>query len=59
MEGQPSRQYYTVKEFAELTLTSKITVYRHIWDRTLPHIKIGNTIRIPASALDILDGGVA
>lgn len=43
-ENKPT--YLTVKEVSQLLRLSKMTIYREIKDRNLPHIIVGKSIRI-------------
>lgn len=45
-----SEELLTVNEFAEKAKINIETVYRRIKD--IPHVRIGRTIRIPASVLE-------
>lgn len=47
---ESTRELLTVHEFAERAKMKAKTVYRNI-DR-IPHVRIGATVRIPASALE-------
>jgi excisionase family DNA binding protein len=45
----------TVREFAARAGLSTCTVRRHIADGTIPHTRVGASIRVPASALQVTD----
>jgi excisionase family DNA binding protein len=47
----------TVREFAARAGLSTCTVRRHIADGTIPHTRVGASIRVPASALRPADPG--
>ena len=48
---QPAPALLTVREFAERAGLSECSIRRHISDGTLPSVRMGGAIRIPASAL--------
>ena len=39
------KQYYNVKEIAELLGISEKTVRKYVWKRTIPYLKIGGHVR--------------
>lgn len=45
----PLKKYYRPDEVAKILQVSIRTAYRRIGDRTIPSVKIGSTIRIPAA----------
>lgn len=49
-------QFYTVAEVAELTRGSKMTVYRMVHAGELPAVRVGNSYRVPKSAVEQLIG---
>ena len=52
-------EYLTVAEVSHRFRVSVPTIYRRCADGTLPHIRIGEVIRIPASQLErLFDPGV-
>lgn len=51
-------QFFTVAEVAELTRVSRMTVYRMVHAGDLPAVRVGNSYRVPKSAVDnLLSGG--
>ncbi|MFY9263378.1 MAG: helix-turn-helix domain-containing protein [Actinomycetaceae bacterium] len=53
-------QFYTVAEVAEMTRVSRMTVYRMVHAGDLPAVRVGNSYRVPKSAIDqLLSGGVS
>lgn len=52
-------QFYTVAEVAELTRVSRMTVYRMVHSGELPAVRVGNSYRVPKSAVEnLLSGGM-
>lgn len=49
-------EFLTVAEVASKFRVKERTVYRWIEDGHLAHVKIGGTVRIPASAVPTVDG---
>lgn len=49
-------QFFTVAEVAELTRVSRMTVYRMVHSGDLPAVRVGNSYRVPKSAVDELLG---
>lgn len=47
-------QFFTVAEVAELTRVSRMTVYRMVHSGDLPAVRVGNSYRVPKSALEQL-----
>lgn len=45
-------EYVGVQEIAQRFGVSKMTVYRLIEKRTLPHLKIGGLLRVPRAAVE-------
>ena len=54
--GEAVREWLTVREFLERYKgkISRNTVYSRIEDKTLPSIKLGRKILLPADALDLI-----
>ena len=52
--AEPSEKYLTVAEVSHRFRVSGPTIYRRCADGTLPHIRIGEVIRIPTSQLERL-----
>lgn len=52
-------QFYTVAEVAEMTRVSRMTVYRMVHSGELPAVRVGNSYRVPRSALEQLLGGAS
>ncbi|MDP9806668.1 excisionase family DNA binding protein [Trueperella bonasi] len=50
-------QFFTVAEVAEMTRVSRMTVYRMVHSGELPAVRVGNSYRVPKSAVDSLLGG--
>ena len=48
---------YTVSEVAETMRLSRMSVYRLIHAGTLPSLKVGNSFRVTAAALDLFLAG--
>ena len=48
------RLAYTVPEAAEALGISTSTMWRRVWDGGIESVKIGNSVRIPAHALQAL-----
>ena len=46
--GIEPRRLLTVREVASVLSVSAATIYKLIATRTLPHVRIGNAIRVPA-----------
>jgi excisionase family DNA binding protein len=42
---KPRKQYYNVKEIAELLDISEKTVRKYVWLKTIPYLKIGGHVR--------------
>ena len=51
-------QFFTVAEVADLTRVSRMTVYRMVHAGDLPAVRVGNSYRVPKSAVDQLLGQV-
>ncbi len=51
-------QFYTVAEVADLTRVSRMTVYRMVHAGELPAVRVGNSYRVPKSAVEQLLGQV-
>ncbi|MDP9800576.1 excisionase family DNA binding protein [Arcanobacterium wilhelmae] len=49
-------QFFTVAEVAEVTRVSRMTVYRMVHSGELPAVRVGNSYRVPRSALEQLIG---
>lgn len=47
-------QFMTVAEVAELARVSRMTVYRMVHSGDLPAVRVGNSYRVPAEAVDEL-----
>ncbi len=43
---------YTIKDVIEILKISQATVYRMMYSGKLPRVKIGKSVRIPASAVE-------
>lgn len=53
-------QFFTVAEVADMTRVSRMTVYRMVHSGELPAVRVGNSYRVPKSAVDqLLTGGAA
>jgi len=50
--------YYTVKEISELFRVSGNTIRRHIADGTIQAVRVGESMRIPASELERLQSPI-
>jgi excisionase family DNA binding protein len=54
--SETEQRLLTVPEVAAQLRVSKLTVYRRIWDGTLPAVRIGKSatapLRVPADKLD-------
>ncbi|USR79637.1 helix-turn-helix domain-containing protein [Arcanobacterium pinnipediorum] len=51
-------QFFTVAEVADMTRVSRMTVYRMVHAGDLPAVRVGNSYRVPKSAVDqLLAGG--
>ncbi|QJC21296.1 helix-turn-helix domain-containing protein [Arcanobacterium buesumense] len=51
-------QFFTVAEVADMTRVSRMTVYRMVHSGELPAVRVGNSYRVPKSAVDqLLNGG--
>jgi excisionase family DNA binding protein len=42
---RPQKQYYNVREIAELLNISEKTVRKYVWLKTIPYSKIGGHVR--------------
>lgn len=52
-------QFFTVAEVAELARVSRMTVYRMVHSGEFPAVRVGNSYRVPKSAVDnLLSGGM-
>ena len=49
--GIEPRRLLTVREVASVLSVSAATIYKLIATKTLPHVRIGNAIRVPAEDL--------
>ena len=56
MEPRKKDQFYTQQELAELLKVSTRTIQNWIKDGQIKAIRIGRTVRIPASEIDRLVG---
>ncbi|WP_216379120.1 helix-turn-helix domain-containing protein [Arcanobacterium phocae] len=53
-------QFFTVAEVADMTRVSRMTVYRMVHSGDLPAVRVGNSYRVPKSAVDqLLTGGAS
>ncbi len=53
-------QFFTVAEVAEMARVSRMTVYRMVHSGELPAVRVGNSYRVPKSAVDqLLSGGAS
>ena len=52
MKKEAKHQLLSVSEAAEYLNMSKKFIYKSIYERTIPHVKIGRRIRIKVSDLD-------
>jgi excisionase family DNA binding protein len=58
-EPVPDRRYITVAQAAARYGVSDMTIRRHVWDGSIPAIRIGRTVRLDPDQLDELFAGGA
>lgn len=49
----PLEQLLSVQAVADLLDVATKTIYRHVWNGTLPHVKVGRLLRVRESDLQV------
>lgn len=57
-QKEPKEELYTVQEASERLTVSPITIHRMLSDGRLRKIKIGRSVRVPASSVEAIINGV-